>query len=128
MRYLTVKDVLLLHELAIEKSGGSHGLRDFKLLDSATARPKSTFAGRSLYPNIFSKAAALCHSLIKNHPFIDGNKRTGLLAAMTFLELNNYQILAKQKEIVRFVLKIDQENIGIEEIARWLKSHSHKGS
>jgi len=125
MKYLTLEDVLLLHYLSIKKSGGSHGLRDTGLLDAAVHRPQATFGGIDLYPTIFDKAGALCHSLIKNHAFVDGNKRTSLLAAMTMLELNGYIFSCPQKELVSFVLKIDNENISSDGITAWLKSHSH---
>lgn len=111
MKYLTTEDVLLLHHLSIEKSGGSHGLRD--------AGP-----GEDLFPTLFDKAGALCHSLIKNHAFVDGNKRTSLLSSMTFLELNGYVFDCSQDEVVEFGLKIDNENISPDGIASWLKAHS----
>ncbi|MBU1326520.1 type II toxin-antitoxin system death-on-curing family toxin [Patescibacteria group bacterium] len=126
IKYLTTEDVLLLHHLSIEKSGGSHGLRDAGLLDSAVQRPKASFAGVDLYPSIFAKAGALCHSLIKNHAFVDGNKRTSLLSAMTMLELNGFRFECEQEELVVFGLKIDNESITAEEVSRWLKSHSKK--
>lgn len=123
MKYLTTEDVLLLHHLSIEKSSGSHGLRDAGLLDAAVHRPQATFAGVDLYITLFDKAGALCHSLIKNHAFVDGNKRTSLLSSMTFLELNGYIFTCNQDELVEFGLKIDNENISPEGIASWLKSH-----
>lgn len=126
MKYLTTEDVLLLHHLSIEKSGGSHGLRDAGLLDAAVHRPQATFAGEDLYPTLFDKAGALCHSLIKNHAFVDGNKRTSLLSSMTFLELNGYIFDCGQDELVDFGLKIDNENISPEGIFSWLKSHCTK--
>lgn len=126
MKYLTTEDVLLLHHLSIEKSGGSHGLRDAGLLDAAVHRPQATFAGEDLYPTLFDKAGALCHSLIKNHAFVDGNKRTSLLSAMTFLELNGYVFMCGQEELVAFGLKIDNENVSSDGIASWLKAHSTK--
>lgn len=128
IKYLTTEDVLLLHHLSIEKSGGSHGLRDVALLDAAVHRPQATFAGDDLYPTLFDKAGALCHSLIKNHAFVDGNKRTSLLSAMTMLELNGYQFNCGQNELVAFGLKIDNENIGAEKIAEWIKVHVVKRS
>lgn len=126
MKYLTTEDVLLLHHLSIEKSGGSHGLRDAGLLDAAVHRPQATFGGEDLYPTIFDKAGALCHSLIKNHAFVDGNKRTSLLSSMTFLELNGYVFTCSQDELVEFGLKIDNENVAPEAIAPWLKTHCTK--
>lgn len=125
-RYLTVKDVLLLHYLSIEKSGGSHGIRDVGLVESAVARPQVTFGGVDLYKGLFAKVAALCHSLIKNHAFVDGNKRTSLLSSMTMLELNGYKFSCAQGELVRFGIAIDKENIKENEIARWFKKHSKK--
>ena len=126
MKYLTVKDVLLLHHLAIEETGGSHGIRDLSLIESAVNRPKASFAGQDLYPTIFEKAGALCQSLIKNHPFVDGNKRTALYATMTFLELNGYKFVAEQEELVEFGVKIDNESLSLTEIADWFKKHSKK--
>ena len=124
MKYLTTEDVLLLHHLSIEKSGGSHGLRDVGLLEAAVNRPPATFSGEDLYPTLFDKAAALCHSLIKNHAFVDGNKRTSLLAAMTTLEMNGFVFQCDQDELVSFGLKIDNENVTVQGIALWLKAHS----
>jgi death-on-curing protein len=126
VKYLTVKDVLLLHNLAIDESGGSHGLRDLGLLESAVARPQASFGGEDLYPAIFIKAGALVHSLLRNHPFVDGNKRTSMFSAMTFLELNGYRFIAKQKEVVNFALKVENERLSVEEIAGWLKEHVKK--
>lgn len=126
MKYLSAKDVLLLHNIAIEKSGGSHGLRDLGLLESALARPQSTFGGEDLYPTIFLKAGALLHSLLMNHMFVDGNKRTAMYAGMTFMELNGYRFVAKQKEVVNFALQIENEKLSVEEIALWLKSNTKR--
>lgn len=126
MKYLTAKDILLLHELQIEKYGGSHGLRDLGLLESAVGRPQSTFDGADLYPDIFMKGAALVHSLLMNHQFVDGNKRTAMFSAMTFLELNKFEFVAEQKEIVEAALWIENKKPELEEIAAWLKKHSKK--
>lgn len=126
MKYLSVKDVLLLHNMAVDESGGSHGLRDLGLLESAVARPQASFGGQDLYPNIFFKSAALIHGLLRNHPFVDGNKRTSMFSAMTFLEINGYQFDARQKEVVNFTLKVENEKLEVEEIAKWLKIHTKK--
>ena len=77
-RYLTVPQILFLHSRLIEETGGSQGLRDLGLLESAVARPQTSFSGEDLYPGLFTKAAALMDSLINNRPFLDGNKRTGI--------------------------------------------------
>ena len=78
MKYLTLEKVLLLHARLIQRTGGSGGVHDIDVLDSAMARPQATFEGEELYPDLWHKAAALMHSLVKNHPFVDGNKRTAL--------------------------------------------------
>lgn len=124
MKYLTVQDVLLLHSLAIDNFGGSHGLRDFGLLDSAVMRPQATYDGEELYPTIFLKGAALVHSLLLNHQFVDGNKRTAMLSVMTFLELNDYKISAEQNEIVNCAMWIENKKPEIEEVAVWLEKNT----
>lgn len=126
MKYLTVKDVLLLHELQIEKYGGSHGLRDLGLLESAVARPQSTFGGQDLYSDVFLKGAALVHSLLLNHQFVDGNKRTAMFSVMTFLELNGYEFIAEQKEVVNTAVWIENKKPKLDEIAKWLKKNTRK--
>lgn len=126
MKYLSVRDVLLLHQLAIDESGGSHGLRDLGLLESAVARPRASFGGQDLYPDIFLKAGALVHGLLRNHAFLDGNKRTSVYCAMTFLELNGYKFTARNKEVVIFALKVENEKLSVEQVAFWLKKNSGK--
>jgi len=121
-----VQDVLLFHSLAIDEYGGSHGLRDLGLLESAVGRPQATYDGEELYPDIFLKGAALVHSLLLNHQFVDGNKRTAMFSVMAFLELNGYIFKAEQKEIVECALWIENKKPEIEEIASWLKSHTEK--
>ena len=126
MKYLTVKDVILLHNLAIDNFGGSHGLRDLGLLESAVMRPQASFGGQDLYKTIFLKTAALLHSLLLNHVFVDGNKRTAMFSAMTFLELNGYTFNAPQKEVVRVALWIENQKPSLEEIGGWLKKYAKK--
>ena len=92
IRYLTVVEVLNLHRQVIEESGGALGIRDLGSLESAVAQPKMTFGGKDLYPTIIEKASALGFSLIKNHPFLDGNKRTSHAAMEIFLVLNGMEI------------------------------------
>lgn len=128
MKYLTVQDVLLLHNLAIEDFGGSHGLRDFGLLESAVMRPQATYGGGNLYPTIFLRGAALVHSLLLNYQFVDGNKRTAMFSVMTFMELNGYKITEEQKDIVDCAMWIENKKPEMEEIALWLKKHTRKTS
>lgn len=124
MRYLTVEQVLFLHARLIGETGGSHGIRDVGLLRSAVARPRGSFEGKELYPDLFAKAAALMHSLIKNHPFIDGNKRTGTAAAVLLLRANAWSFEASNAELEEFALKVAGEELAVLEMARWLRQHS----
>jgi len=127
VRYLTTDEVLLIHERILDKFGGAGGLRDWGSLDSAVNRPRGTFEGRELYPDIFSKTAALGHSLVLNHSFIDGNKRTAWEAMHTFIEENGYSLRAVHEEIVELVLRIEDKSLGVEQIADWLKQRTRKG-
>ena len=128
MKYLTVKDVLLLHSVQIDEFGGSHGLRDLGLLESAVMRPQTTFDGNDLYKTIFDKGAALVYSLLMNHQLVDGNKRTAMFSVMTFLELNGYKFIAKEEEVVEYALYIENSQPEIEGISAWLKNHSKKST
>jgi death-on-curing protein len=124
MNYLTAEQVIFIHAFVVEETGGSHGVRDLGLLESAVARPQATFDGDDLHPDIFIKAAALLHALIQNHPFVDGNKRTGALAVILFLEFNGYELNAKNKELESFALKVAVAKISLSEIADWLRKKS----
>ena len=126
MKYLTVAQVLAIHDQMVKRFGGSHGIRDAGLVESAVARPRGTFAGQDFYSDIFEKAAALLQSLLKNHPFIDGNKRTALTSAAIFLKLNGYNLKNTHKGEVEFALKVDNEHLDPAAIAKWLKVHSKK--
>ncbi len=86
MRYLSAEQVLFIHARVIDETGGAHDVRDIGLLQSAVARPKATFGGKDLYADVLSKAAALVESLARNHPFVDGNKRTAIISTGIFLE------------------------------------------
>lgn len=124
--FLTFEQVLAIHDNQIELYGGSHGIRELALLESAVMRPQTTFAGRDLYPTLFEKASVLMHSLVMNHPFLDGNKRTGTVSALTFLEINNTRIIVKQSELVELSLKIKSKEINTQDLTDWFKKHSKK--
>ncbi|MCC9078153.1 type II toxin-antitoxin system death-on-curing family toxin [Litorilinea aerophila] len=124
MKALTVVQVLFLHARLIEETGGMHGVRALSLLQSAVARPWTTFGGQDLYPDLFSKAAALMASLIHNHPFVDGNKRTGIAAAALFLRQNGYRLVASNQEVETFTLYVTRARPEIVEIAAWLRAHT----
>lgn len=126
MKYLTLQQVLLIHSRSIKIFGGSSGIRDIGLIESAVARPRATFDGKDLYKTIFDKSAALLQSLLKNHAFVDGNKRTAIVSAGIFLKLNGYKLINTHDEEVKFAIKVDNQNLTIQEIARWLKKNSKK--
>ena len=113
---ILLEDILKLHEYSIQKYGGSDGLRDSGLLKSAIARPFQTFDGGDLYPSAFEKAAALGESLIINHPFIDGNKRTGAVAMVALLEENGFMLSVDQEDFYDFVISISTGEKKIEQI------------
>ncbi len=117
MIYLTPEQVLFLHARLIEETGGSHGVRDVGLLESAVARPQATFEGQDLYSNLYTKAAALMDSLIRNHPFVDGNKRTGIAAAALFLRQNGRRLTATNQELEAFTLHVAESRPELSEIA-----------
>ena len=128
MRYLAPEQVLFLHSRLVEETGGAHGVRDLAMLLSALGRPWATFDGKELYPDIFSKAAALMDSLIRNHPFVDGNKRTAITAAGLFLRLNGWALQVENREMVRFTLACAQSQVALEDIALWLRLYSQQGT
>lgn len=124
MRYLTTDEVLLIHERILAKFGGAGGIRDWGLLDSAVQRPRVSFEGRELYPDLFTKAAALGHSLVLNHPFVDGNKRTSWEAMKRFMAENGVNLKAKTEKTVELMLHIEDKSLGIEQTAGWLKQRA----
>ncbi|WYL96504.1 MAG: type II toxin-antitoxin system death-on-curing family toxin [Gloeotrichia echinulata IR180] len=123
MRYLTLKEVLELYHRLIEHSGGSAGISNIGGLESALAQPCMTFGGEELYPTIIKKASALGFSLIKNHPFIDGNKRIGHAAMEVFLVLNGFEIDATVDEQEEVILQLAAGELGRDEFTEWLRSH-----
>lgn len=123
IKFLTLEQILLIHELQIEEFGGSYGLRDVKGLESAIYRPQSSFGGKDLYEDVFSKAAALMHSLISNHAFVDGNKRTGMVSGAVFLEINGCKLNIGQEEFFSTARKIANKQMDTREISRWLRKN-----
>jgi len=125
--YLTAEQILYLHDRLIREIGGSHGVRDFSSLLSAVGRPQSSFEGQDLYPDIYSQTAALMESLVRNHPFVDGNKRTGVAAAGLFLRINGYRLECSQKELVVTAVQVATGELRVDELADWLRAHSRPG-
>ena len=122
--YLSTPQVLAIHDQMIKRFGGSFGIRDLGLIESAVSRPQASFNGQDLYPNLFSKAASLPQSLLKNHAFVDGNKRTALTASGVFLRLNGSVLNNSHKKEVKFAVEVDNQNLALEQIAKWLEEHS----
>ena len=123
MRYLTVGEVLGIYNRVIKQSGGGVGIRDLGALESAVAQPRMTFNGEELYRTIVEKASALGFSLIQNHPFIDGNKRTGHAAVEIFLMLNGFEISASVDEQVEIILGVASGKMSREVFTNWLQTH-----
>jgi death-on-curing protein len=123
-RYLTAQQVVFAHARLIEATGGSHGVRDVGLLESAVARPQATFEGRDLYNDLFKKTAALFESLILNHPFVDGNKRTAISAAALFVQLNGLKLDVTNDELERFPLHVVKTRPPLTQIAKWFRENT----
>ena len=124
MRYLSLREILELHDKIIEFYGGARGIRDIGALESAINQPRITFNRTDLYPDILAKAAALCFFLVKNHPFIDGNKRIGHAAMETFLILNGFEIEASVDEQEKIILDLAAGKLNREDFTIWLKKHT----
>ena len=123
MRYLTINQVLEIYNQVMQQSGGLIGIRDLGALESAVAQPRVTFGGEELYPTIVNKASALGFSLIQNHPFVDGNKRTGHAAMETFLVMNGYVIDAPVDEQVQVILQVASSELRRDGFTDWLREH-----
>lgn len=123
MMKLTKEQVLMLHEQLIEATGGSKGIRDEGMLESALFNPFQSFGGEELYPSIQAKAAQLCYGLVKNHVMVDGNKRLGTHVMLVFLALNGYELAYSQQELSDTILALASGKISAEELLQWIVSH-----
>ncbi len=126
MRYLSISEVLELHERLISSSGDPTGIRDLGALESAINQPYVTFDQQDLYPDLISKAAAICFSLVMNHPFLDGNKRVGHAAMETFLILNGADFDCSVNEQERVMLDLVAGRMDRAEFTDWVKKHTTK--
>ena len=120
---LTKEQILLLHSQLIEITGGSDGIRDIALLESALESPFQSYGGEELYPSIQAKAARLCYGLVKNHAMIDGNKRIGAHAMLTFLLINGYELSYTQKELSGLILDVAAGKSEYKDILHWVLEH-----
>lgn len=123
-RYVEIDEVYEIHKAIIKRAETKASVRDFALLHSAVERPKATYAGKDLYPTMFTKAGALLQSLCLNHPFTDGNKRTAWLSTKRFLHLNGYHLKAETIEAVDFMVWVDIKKPELPRISSWLRRNS----
>jgi death-on-curing protein len=128
MRLLLLSEVLHLHRLVVTSSGGSDGVRDLGALESAVAQPHASFDGSELYPSLVEKGAALAFSIVRNHPFLDGNKRVGHAALETFLLLNGFELVASVPEQEQVFLSLASGSLSREEFVTWLEGHACQSS
>lgn len=119
--YVSVDQGLALHAAQVGRYGGATGLRDRGSLESAVARPAMTFGGDDLYPDLAAKAAALMHSLVLNHPFIDGNKRVAVHAALIFIDLNGHEFIGTAEDVVATTLAAAEGKVAVEALAIWFR-------
>ena len=122
-RYLTIQEVLEIYHNAMEQSGGLVSVRDIGALESSLTQPQMVFGGQELYPDIVEKAAVLGFLLIQNHPFLDGNKRTGHAAMETFLVLNGWEITADLEEQVTIILQVAASQMKRDSFLEWVRAN-----
>ena len=125
MKKLSKKQILMLHTQLIQQTGGSEGVRDYNLLDSALETPFQSFGGDELYSTIQAKAARLGYGLIKNHCMIDGNKRIGTHSMLVFLALNGIELKYMQKELYETILDVAAGKIEYEDLLQWVLDHQN---
>lgn len=123
MIILSKEQVQLLHECLIEATGGSKGIRDEGLLDSALSNPFQSFGGEELYPSVQAKASQLCYGLVKNHAMLDGNKRLGTHVMLVFLALNGYELEYSQKELSDIILALAAGEVRADNLLQWIIEH-----
>lgn len=126
MDYLDIEEVLFLHYKVVEDYGGSHGVRDEGRIMSVVEAPRQEVFGVEQYPDVYTKAAVYMRNIIGDHPFSDGNKRTGTVVAGVFLGRNGIMLTASPKELEDFAVKVAVEHLDISEIAAWFKANSRK--
>lgn len=122
--FLSVEHVIALHDTLIEEFGGTYGLRDKGLLESAVTQPRQSFGGEDLYPSLFDKAAAYAFFISENQPFLDGNKRTAATVAGVFLDLNGYEIDCAQGQIYEMMMQLANKAIPRDDLAAWFSRNS----
>lgn len=125
-RYLSVAQIVSLHDLQIARFGGSTGVRDRAGLEAAVMRPRATFGGEDLFADVAAKAAALMHSLVQNHPFVDGNKRVGAHAMLLFLVSNEHDPEMSPRELTDATLSVARAELSVEALGIWIRQRSRR--
>ena len=123
MIILTKDQILLMHDQLIEETGGSKGLKDEGMLESALAAPFQSFDGKVLFPSVYQKAARLGYGLASNHAFVDGNKQIGMYVMLTFLEVNGIHMEASNEEVAQVGLAVAAGKMGYDELLDWVRAH-----
>ncbi len=126
MKILTLEHLLEIHAIVIKVTGGGSGLRDLRRLEAVIASQTQNVFGEELYPAMLDKAAAIIREIIADHPFVDGNKRTAMLAGLVFLDINNLTFIAEKKELEDFAVEVAVSKHDVTQIAQWLSEHLKK--
>lgn len=123
MIVMTSNKILQLHKFLMQETGGLDGLRDAALLESAVQSPLATFDGQELYPRIKEKAAKLGYTLVKNHAFIDGNKRIGVYCMLIFLDVNGVKMIYSDDDLIALGLGLADGSFNYENVLDWIEQH-----
>lgn len=123
-QFLILSEVLTLHQMQLDRFGGSHGIRELGLLESAMGNVGATFGGEYLHQSVYEMAAAYLYGICRNHPFVDGNKRTAAAAAITFLDLNGIEIEASEDKLYDLVIGVAEGRVTKDAVASFLEGHS----
>jgi len=126
VRYLTKEQILLIHSMVIDETGGTHGVRDYDAILGLESLPRQSAFGKELYPTLFAKTAVYARNIISGHPFVDGNKRTAMTAASVFLENNGYKLVVEKGMVEKFALRLVKEKLDIGAIASWFEKNTGK--
>ena len=124
-KFLSLAEVLAIHKDQIVRYGGASGIRDIELLKSALGMPPATYGGEFLHTDLYEMAAAYLFHLVKNHPFVDGNKRVGVVAALVFLTLNGFDLTAPEDELAEMVLAVARGEMDKAQVAVFIRSWSN---
>ena len=123
MKILSLKQIIAMHFQLLDETGGASGVRDTDLLESAICAPFQSFDGTDAYPALHQKAARLCYGIVKNHPFIDGNKRIGAHSMLVFLALNSIELSYTQQELIDIITNIASGQAACDDLAAWILTH-----